>query len=101
VFEYSVKLLRRFVSEDELPELTVENIQAVLARLGDSPVPKPETQTPPSPREAERHDADSALDDPGGNQETMELDEHPLLQEELGCMVLDSLGNYRRLHPVL
>lgn len=93
-----MKLLRRFVSEDELPELTVENIRAVLARLGDSPVPKPESQTPPSSKEAERQDVDSALDDPGGNQQTMELDEHPLLQEELGCMVLDSLGNYRKLH---
>ncbi|KAK0723438.1 hypothetical protein B0T26DRAFT_750709 [Lasiosphaeria miniovina] len=37
VFEYSIKLLRRFVPEAELPELTVDNIQALLRKLESAP----------------------------------------------------------------
>lgn len=30
-----------------------------------------------------------------GPNDVMEADEHPLLQEELGCLLLDSMGKYR------
>lgn len=100
VYEYSIKLLRRFVPEDQLPELTVENIQSLLERLeagnAPSPLALPDTTSNvvASPAQAPG-DGDRAK-----SSEVMEPDEHPLLQEELGCMLLDSMGKYRQLsHP--
>lgn len=95
VYEYTLKLLRRFVSEEELPELTVENIEALLQKL-DSGEGSTTTLTEPSAA-APSNDASSELVHAGdlvGN-DVMEADEHPLLQEELGCMLLDSKGKYR------
>ncbi|KAL2861189.1 Zn(II)2Cys6 transcription factor [Aspergillus lucknowensis] len=126
-YESSIALLRRFVSEEELPELTVEGIQGVLSKLGETagdkdrmdanapvhvdsqspaslsasaagPHPSPQSQTnggrrPPAPIEEQRDG--SGLDLGAEEEEVMEPDEHPALQEERGCMVLDSLGKYR------
>lgn len=97
VYEYSIKLLRRFVPEDELPELTVENIQDLLQKLDT----KSETSSnpPPLPKELPPSENGSALGppEPDAPTETMEADEHPVLQEELGCLLLDSMGKYRML----
>jgi hypothetical protein len=83
------------VPEDELPELTVEKIQALLQKLERSPNTLPEASAPAA-RLPVDNDTSQAPVDPGGNTtEMMEPDEHPLLQEELGCMLLDSMGKYR------
>ena len=37
--------------------------------------------------------------EPVGSNDMMEADEHPLLQEELGCLLLDSMGKYRLSSP--
>ncbi len=162
VYEHSIKLLRRFVPEEALPELTVEKIQALLGKLdsgasdasatpapsaqltGDEQGPagsdgidagqqprlrdldsglshasktpaRPATALPPSDNESgSRHSgpaviadqqpqlhpsktpaAEAGLDPPAGSPDVMEADEHPLLQEELGCLLLDSMGKYR------
>ncbi|RFU27192.1 hypothetical protein B7463_g9148, partial [Scytalidium lignicola] len=96
VYESSIKLLRRFVSEEELPELTVENIQAALVRLDDGHLIPPSREIPQVfPMESDHSDVDQVLDDSNESHEMMERDEHPLLQEELGCMILDSMGKYR------
>ena len=116
MFEHTTKLLRRFVSEEELPDLTIDNIRAVFAKL-DGGIPlAPTAQTellclenqeshagaiqsrhPPQPASnaAPLQGVGSVEEEPSGPQETVELDEHPLLQEELGCMALDSLHKYR------
>jgi hypothetical protein len=97
VYEYSIKLLRRFVPEEELPELTVENIQDLLQKL-DTESSEAQSNPPSSsrirelPTEPESTLVPTSSDD---NNETMEGDEHPVLQEELGCMLLDSMGKYR------
>lgn len=95
VYEHSIKLLRRFVSEEELPDLTVENIQDLLHKLdnaSDTSQRSLPSSTTAAPVEGEGArpvaDADEA-------NETMEADEHPVLQEELGCLLLDSMGKYR------
>lgn len=93
VYDHSIKLLRRFVSEDELPDLTVENIQRVLAKLEVRSSSHSGTRTPS--REVEGNGADDTHHGPGEIQEVVERGEHPLLQEDLGCMILDSLGKYR------
>ncbi|SPO07712.1 uncharacterized protein DNG_10407 [Cephalotrichum gorgonifer] len=100
VYEYSIKLLRRFVPEDELPELTVENIQDLLQKLDDRP-PVP-VRTPPITSgggvlSVENGDSlgPAAEADADGTTETMEPEEHTSLQEEFGCMLLDSMGRYR------
>ncbi|KAI9367621.1 fungal-specific transcription factor domain-containing protein [Aspergillus egyptiacus] len=118
VYESSIALLRRFVSEEELPELTVDGIQAVLARLGNesgsvggtstssrSPKSLGHEQQQQQPQPTNSHndsshsntnnDAPSARSLSAEEDQIMEPDEHPALQEELGCMVLDSLGKYR------
>lgn len=91
LFEYSIKLLRHFVPEEELPELTVENIEHLIQKLDGNNPPTwefPVDDQSPSPS------ADAGSD---GADDTIEADEHPLLQEELGCMMLDSMGKYRPL----
>ncbi|EXJ72932.1 uncharacterized protein A1O5_04081 [Cladophialophora psammophila CBS 110553] len=93
VFDHSIKLLRRFVSEEELPDLTVENIQRVLANVEMRSNKPPVTQTPST--EVERNGVDDTQPAAGEIQEVVERDEHPLLQEDLGSMILDSLGKYR------
>ncbi|KIX96374.1 uncharacterized protein Z520_07640 [Fonsecaea multimorphosa CBS 102226] len=97
VFDHSIKLLRQFVSEEELPDLTVDNIQKVLTKLEMRSSSRAVVETPS--REIESSGADIGVDDthpaPDETQEVVESDEHPLLQEDLGCMVLDSLGKYR------
>lgn len=191
VYDHSIKLLRRFVPEDALPELTVDNIQALLQKLDSDANYTPATPAPtapaPPPGESEagrghgepvgsndaveadqqpllrkpdgerhhtpetpaptaaallsgdgagRRNGDSRVTssvteantqpelrnleaganhtsktpaapspgddelglvpgDPAGSSDVMEADEHPLLQEELGCMLLDSMGKYR------
>ncbi|KAK0646755.1 fungal-specific transcription factor domain-containing protein [Cercophora newfieldiana] len=117
VYEYSIKLLRRFVPEEQLPELTVENIQSLLQRLETErggaenvlpnlpavTLPTPVLPTPALPA-AHAHGTTNDAAGPapapaaaaqGSSHEVMEPDEHPLLQEELGCMLLDSMGKYR------
>lgn len=107
VYEYSIKLLRRFVPEEELPELTVDNIQAFLQKLDTRSEASP--STPPrelqpielSPKELPprelpyENEGTPAPAEPDLTNETMEADEHPVLQEELGCLLLDSMGKYR------
>lgn len=103
VYEHSIKLLRRFVSEEELPELTVENIEGVLRKLDSGerkivPNTPPSTTALPAPS-GPAGDADGLVQAGGdavGGGDVMEGDEHPLLQEELGCMLLDSRGKYRK-----
>ncbi len=170
VYEHSIKLLRRFVPEEALPELTVENIQALLGKLdsgashtSDTPAPpaplpgdkrgsvggsdlidagqqprlreldsgsshasktpaRPATALPPGDNEPGTSHSDPVVindaanqqpllhpsktpaalppgaglgDPPAGSPDVMEADEHPLLQEELGCLLLDSMGKYR------
>ncbi|KAK2781492.1 hypothetical protein FQN52_001602 [Onygenales sp. PD_12] len=111
VFDSSIALLRRFVSEEELPELTVEGIKGVLAKLDNdngrskSPIAPPVPVEPlhqphqqghyqhqPEQSHATENRNDGAYEQV---EEVMEPDEHPILQEELGCMILDSLGKYR------
>lgn len=114
MFEHTTKLLRRFVSEEELPDLTIDNIRAVFAKL-DGGVPlaptaqseslalekresnatAPQSRQQPTNNVPQLPRLGSVEEEPSGPQETMELDEHPLLQEELGCMALDSLHKYR------
>ncbi|KAK3367743.1 fungal-specific transcription factor domain-containing protein [Podospora didyma] len=128
VYEYSIKLLRCFVPEEELPELTVENIQGLLEKLAaggsingsstGNALPASAAST------AARHQPPALLTAAGvsdelsgagsapvhhhlggdgvaarSNNEMMEADDHPLLQEELGCMLLDSMGKYRYVGP--
>ncbi|KAK1751473.1 fungal-specific transcription factor domain-containing protein [Echria macrotheca] len=113
VYEYSIKLLRRFVPEDQLPELTVENIQSLLHRLestnhtttsheqvprvGESVVSTGDDAAiaDPDPGPGPAPDDNGDRDRSRGTNEVMEPDEHPLLQEEFGCMLLDSMGKYR------
>ncbi|EER29323.1 Fungal specific transcription factor, putative [Coccidioides posadasii C735 delta SOWgp] len=104
VYESSITLLRRFVSEEELPELTVEGIQSILAKLSDANGIGNGNARPTSPRLQQQQDqqqpqnghANKRMDDADGlPEEVMEPDEHPVLQEERGCMLLDSLGKYR------
>ncbi|OAL22288.1 hypothetical protein AYO22_07332 [Fonsecaea multimorphosa] len=91
VFDHSIKLLRQFVSEEELPDLTVDNIQKVLTKLEMRSSSRAVVETPS--REIESSGADIGVDDthpaPDETQEVVESDEHPLLQEDLGCMMLD------------
>ncbi|KAK3688886.1 fungal-specific transcription factor domain-containing protein [Podospora appendiculata] len=106
VYEYSIKLLRRFVPEEELPDLTVENIQSLLQKLEHTN--NGGTNIPPGPRQhlaltagsPGAHDdgmppVHAAPADRARSHEVMEPDDHPLLQEESGCMLLDSMGKYR------
>ncbi|KAB5511523.1 fungal-specific transcription factor domain-containing protein [Coniochaeta sp. 2T2.1] len=95
VYEYSIKLLRRFVSEDELPELTVENIEALLQKLDNGGSTLPNSLPPAPPLPARPTDVGLVRAEQTASNDVMELDEHPLLQEELGCMLLDSKGKYR------
>ncbi|KAK3323139.1 fungal-specific transcription factor domain-containing protein [Cercophora scortea] len=114
VYEYSIKLLRRFVPEEELPDLTVENIQSVLQKLEHTGNSNGNSNMPPGPRQhlaltagsPARHDdgmlhahndtgTHHAPADRARSHEVMEPDDHPLLQEESGCMLLDSMGKYR------
>lgn len=46
VYDHSIKLLRRFVPEDALPELTVDNIQALLQKLDSDANYTPGTPAP-------------------------------------------------------
>ncbi|EAA61190.1 hypothetical protein AN7061.2 [Aspergillus nidulans FGSC A4] len=127
-YESSIALLRRFVSEEELPELTVEGIQGVLSKLDDpandkeridaNPHSHSHSQSPTelsaaaaalgsSPRSqaganegrssvaAIEEQPESVGAEAEAEEGVMEPDEHPALQEERGCMVLDSLGKYR------
>ncbi|KAK3900352.1 fungal-specific transcription factor domain-containing protein [Staphylotrichum tortipilum] len=88
VYEHSIKLLRRFVPEQALPELTVDNIQALLQKLDSS--------APGSSGLIRGPDETQIVHgEPVGSNDVMEPDEHPLLQEELGCLLLDSMGKYR------
>jgi hypothetical protein len=102
VYEHSIKLLRRFVSEEELPELTVENIEGVLRKLDSGErqtLPNPPASTTALPAPSDPAGDAAGLVQAGGEAvgggDVMEADEHPLLQEELGCMLLDSKGKYR------
>ncbi|PKS06130.1 hypothetical protein jhhlp_007447 [Lomentospora prolificans] len=94
VYDYSIKLLRRFVPEDELPELTVEKIQELLQKLDRAP----STVSTASATivEPQVEDEETVVPAPtDGIHDTMEPDEHPVLQEEQGCLLLDSMGKYR------
>ncbi|KAK4041874.1 fungal-specific transcription factor domain-containing protein [Parachaetomium inaequale] len=100
VYEHSIKLLRRFVPEESLPELTVDNIQAILRKLDSGANHTPETPAPRAaalPPALPPGDDEAGLvpGDPVGSNDVMEACEHPLLQEELGCLLLDSMGKYR------
>ncbi|KAK0637354.1 fungal-specific transcription factor domain-containing protein [Bombardia bombarda] len=109
VYEHSIKLLRLFVPEEELPELMVENIQALLDKLKSGTGTAPQTlpgghaaltagggETAPAPAPAAGVVADAAAAAAGrSSNDMMEADQHPLLQEELGCMLLDSMDKYR------
>lgn len=98
MYEHSIKLLRRFVSEEELPDLTVENIQDLLHKLDNgSDTAQPSISSNiavASVASVENEGARPPADADEAN-ETMEADEHPVLQEELGCLLLDSMGKYR------
>lgn len=100
VFDYSIKLLRRFVPEERLPELTVSNIKAVLHQLDHTPseplLPSDRVHTV----NTEQDDTYGPQPDTESHQEVMEAAEHPLLREEMGCLVLDSLGKYRRIASI-
>ncbi|PGG97438.1 hypothetical protein AJ79_09199 [Helicocarpus griseus UAMH5409] len=124
VYESSIALLRRFVSEEELPELTVDGIKGIITKLDNNNNSSSSSngllRNPMSPLVAV--EAEDSQQEQGGQQqqqqltkqhkeneevingtgihceppeEVMEADEHPVLQEELGCMLLDSLGKYR------
>lgn len=96
VYEYSIKLLRRFVPEEELPELTVENIQDLLRKLDGKSETLPRHPSPENKLPAENGGSPAPAESASAN-ETMEADEHPVLQEEQGCLLLDSMGKYRML----
>ncbi|KAJ5827171.1 Fungal specific transcription factor [Penicillium robsamsonii] len=98
VHESSIALLRRFVSEEELPELTVEGIQAIHAKLDERNASSRSPRSVQVQRPTRTNNAEGAGKEPAGD-EVMEPDEHPILQEALGCMVLDSLGKYRYVGP--
>ncbi|KAJ5210153.1 Transcription factor [Penicillium cf. griseofulvum] len=97
-YDCLVKLLRRFVSEEELPELTVQTISAYLEQMRSNP---PSQISPDGrDRDVEPSDAVSApnpQDDPQEHdpQELAVPNDNSLFQEELGCMTLDSMGKYR------
>ncbi|KXG52244.1 Transcription factor [Penicillium griseofulvum] len=97
-YDCLVKLLRRFVSEEELPELTVQTISGYLEQMGSDP---PSHISPDRrARDAEPSNAVSApntQDDPQDHdpQELAVPNDNSLFQEELGCMTLDSMGKYR------
>lgn len=95
-YECSIKLLRRFVPEEELPDLTVENITSFLDRLDDGSHPR--AKLADKHRDLNSSNSDSTPDSGNDQQQMMEPNEHPLLQEELGCMMLDSLGKYSESH---
>ncbi|KAF9886734.1 hypothetical protein FE257_011111 [Aspergillus nanangensis] len=94
VFDYSIKLLRRFVPEEELPDLTVRNIQEILDRLDRGP---PASVSPINPVGAAPEDEPPCLpaQEVGASHEEMGAEEHPILREEMGCLVLDSMKKYR------
>ena len=96
VYDYSIKLLRRFVSEEELPELTVEKIQDFLRRLDAAESKVPNTQAPCTEGVQRGNHGPFENMDQDVTNETIEGDEHPVLQERLGCMLLDSMGKYRQ-----
>ncbi|KAK3380619.1 hypothetical protein B0T24DRAFT_717964 [Lasiosphaeria ovina] len=124
VYEHSIKLLRRFVPEAELPELTVDNIQGLLRKLESAPAVSVSASASEAVSVATGvpvavpdgfgpalDNVDPALlpgadpdPDPASvrataatttTTEVMGPDEHPLLQEKLGCLLLDSMGKYR------
>lgn len=97
VFDYSIKLLRRFVPEEQLPELTVSNIKSVLHQLDHAPVESLLASDRVHTVDTEHHDTHEPQPDVESHQEVMEAAEHPLLREEMGCLVLDSLGKYRKV----
>lgn len=81
--------------EDELPELTVEKIQNLLRKLDSE---RGTISNPPgAAREVTLENEGPAPVDTEGVNETIKAGEHPMLQEELGCMLLDSMGKYRML----
>ncbi|KAJ5781046.1 hypothetical protein N7457_006206 [Penicillium paradoxum] len=94
-YDYLIKLLRRFVSEDELPELTVASISTFLDQMDNDG--RPQSSSDNRGREAEPSDAGSVLQPREDPPEMIEPAEHSLFQEELGCMMLDSSGKYRYL----
>ncbi|KAJ5818013.1 hypothetical protein N7474_003604 [Penicillium riverlandense] len=98
VHESSIALLRRFVSEEELPELTVEGIQAIHAKLDERSASPRISNSVQVQRLTRSNNAEGPEKKPAEG-EVMEPDEHPVLQEALGCMVLDSLGKYRYVGP--
>lgn len=94
-----IKLLRRFVSEEELPELTVESISGYLEQMNNDPIPHVSPHG--SDRDAEPSNAvlaPNSRDDPQEHdpQELAMPNDNSLFQEEMGCMTLDSMGKYRK-----
>ncbi|KAJ5971239.1 uncharacterized protein N7479_001157 [Penicillium vulpinum] len=92
-YEYLIKLLRRFVSEEDLPELTVESISCYLEQMNSDPslhISPDDRGVDTGPIHAVS--ASNPHDDP---QELTVPNDNSLFQEELGCMTLDSLGKYR------
>ncbi|KAF4768624.1 hypothetical protein HAV15_002367 [Penicillium sp. str.  len=97
-YESLIKLLRRFVSEEELPELTVESISGYLEQMNNDPIPHVSPHG--SDRDAEPSNAvlaPNSRDDPQEHdpQELAMPNDNSLFQEEMGCMTLDSMGKYR------
>ncbi|KAJ5511790.1 Vanillyl-alcohol oxidase C-terminal subdomain 2 [Penicillium expansum] len=103
-YDSLVKLLRRFVPEEELPELTVESISGYLEQMNNYPA----SHVLPNGRNRDTDPSDAVLA-PNSRDDLLEHDlqqhnpqeltvpsDDSLFQEELGCMTLDSLGKYRK-----
>lgn len=95
-YDSLIKLLRRFVSEDELPELTAESISAFLERMDNDGRPTSSSDARGTDGEpSEEASVRQLREEP----EMVEPSDHSLFQEELGCMMLDSSGKYRQCPP--
>ncbi|KAJ5817050.1 hypothetical protein N7447_009283 [Penicillium robsamsonii] len=91
-YDYLIKLLRRFVSEEELPELTVASISGYLEQMNNEPE---HVLSEDRDRNADPSDIVSIPNPRGDPQELTVPNDNSIFQEELGCMTLDSSGKYR------
>ncbi|KAJ5463428.1 hypothetical protein N7475_008372 [Penicillium sp. IBT 31633x] len=81
-YDHLIKLLRRFVSEEELPELTVASISTFLDQMNNDPRPQISSEYPD--RDAEHSHTGSHPSPRQDPSEMIEPTEPSLFQEELG-----------------
>jgi hypothetical protein len=83
-----MRLLRHFIPNTKLD---LETMRAMIKKIDEEE--KNETSAPPSEETQFPTEIQKALQKEPA-QDLIETDESAILQEELGCMIIDSLGKY-------